>query len=345
MRTSKLRLNKYIRECKIEKVKLNNKKKVNNAIIEDCLKDIEKNKGKGILENEENAFVENCENSFQVSCNIEKVEEEAKAEKGKKKIIVKLIRKIKKRPFIVASSFVVVLLLIGAGAFVGHLASVEAQEVLKFERKVAEAEVEIAIANQALEAIEKEVDIFTHSEIWEMDLSQPSGVTAEELAPLLKGGTVGLEEAFIEAEKTHNVNAMFLVSIAALESAWGTINFRPNNMFGYGSSGYATKEDNIMAVAEGLGNNYLHPSGSLYSGTTATDVNKRYATSSKWDDKVVNQMASLYSDVAIIQQESLDEALEEQRAVIAALEHELELIKAEEKEREKFDFVVGALFN
>ncbi len=304
MYKSKLAVNKFIREEKIERLKLIKSGAIGEEIVKDS------------------------------SQNIEKSEKEHFS--LKKTVNVKFLGGIKKRYFVAIGSLAAVLVMVGAGVIIGQQGVEEAKAIKEYERQVAELEKEIEIADQALDAMEKEVDVITHSEIWEMDLSQPSGVTAEELAPLLQGGTVGLEDAFIEAEKTHDVNALFLVSIAALESAWGTINFRPNNMFGYGTSGYASKEDNIMAVAEGLGSNYLHPSGSLYSGTTATAVNARYATSTQWDDKVVKQMAALYDDAAVIQQENLDALIAAETAEIKVLEEELELIKSEEKKREKY---------
>ena len=145
---------------------------------------------------------------------------------------------------------------------------------------------------------QKDIPAYSLSQIRSMDMSKKSGVTAADLKLVTSQGLVGLEQAFVNAENRYNVNALFLVAIASLESANGTICFRPNNMFGYGSSGYPSKEACIYDVASGLGNNYLRPGGSLYSGKTISDVNKRYASSSTWDEKVSNNMYKYYSVIS-----------------------------------------------
>ncbi len=209
----------------------------------------------------------------------------------------------------------------------------EVYAISKFEEEVNSRREKIEKINKEIQEIDEEITFYSEAEIWNMDLSKPSGITPEELAPMLRGGTIGLEEAFIEAEEKYGVNAIFLVSIAALESAWGTINFRENNMFGYGSSGYDTKEENIMVVAEGLGNNYLSSEGVYYSGVTASDVNVRYATSTTWDDKVIYQMSLLYEEWAEMQVENVKKEKEEKQNEIAALEAEIMELEKQEEER------------
>ena len=144
----------------------------------------------------------------------------------------------------------------------------------------------------------KAIPAYTYDQIWNMDVSQPSGVTVADLRLVSKGAFVGLEEAFWKAEQDYGVNCLFVMGIASLESANGTMCFRPNNMFGFGSSGFSSKAECIDVVARALANNYLSPSGSLYNGKRITDVNKRYAASSTWDEKVCRNMAGYYSVIA-----------------------------------------------
>lgn len=160
---------------------------------------------------------------------------------------------------------------------------------------------------QTAQKVKKQVAIpsYTTQQLYKLDLSKPSGATAADLKLITKQGLVGLEDAFIEAEKKYGVNALFLIAIASLESANGTICFKPNNMFGYGSKGYATKEDCIDDVASGIGNNYLKPSGPFYYGKTINDVHKRYASSSTWDDKVARNMQHYYSVISASRQKAL----------------------------------------
>lgn len=154
---------------------------------------------------------------------------------------------------------------------------------------------------------EKEsIPAYSYDEIWKMDVSKPSGVTAEDLKLVTSGGLVGLEDAFVKAEKDYGINCLFVMGIASLESANGTICFRPNNMFGFGSSGFSSKEECIDVVARALANNYLAPGGSLYNGYRITDVNRRYAASSTWDEKVCRNMARYYSVISRHHNEQLE---------------------------------------
>ncbi len=153
---------------------------------------------------------------------------------------------------------------------------------------------------------DKSMPSYSVSQVMQLDVSRPSGVTAEELKLVTKGGLVGLEESFVKAEQDYGVNCLFVMAIASLESANGTICFRPNNMFGFGSSGFSSKAECIDVVSRALANNYLSPSGSLYSGKTISAVNKRYASSSTWDDKVARNMANYYSVISSAHNAALD---------------------------------------
>lgn len=139
---------------------------------------------------------------------------------------------------------------------------------------------------------------YSVSQIMQMDVSKPSGVTVSDLTLVTKGNLVGLEEAFYQAEQNYGINCLFVMAIAAHESANGTMCFAPNNMFGFGSSGFSSKAEGIDVVSRTLAQSYLSPGGSLYSGTTISSVNKRYAASTTWDDKVAANMAEYYSIIS-----------------------------------------------
>lgn len=83
--------------------------------------------------------------------------------------------------------------------------------------------------------------------------------------------------------------------------------FRPNNMFGYGQTGFSSKAEGINVVAKGLSTRYLDPSGSLYGGSpTVKGVNKRYAANPQWYVKVANYMEEYYSVISQRHNEALD---------------------------------------
>ena len=142
------------------------------------------------------------------------------------------------------------------------------------------------------------IPAYSYDECWDLDVSKPSGVTLSDLKLVSRGAFVGIEDAFLKAEQDYGVNCLFVMAIASLESANGTICFRPNNMFGFGGRSFSSKSECVDVVSRALANNYLSPGGSLYSGTRITDVNKRYAASSTWDNKVCRNMARYYSIIS-----------------------------------------------
>ena len=151
------------------------------------------------------------------------------------------------------------------------------------------------------------VPTYTLDELYALDLREKTGFTAEDLKLITRKGLVGCEEAFVKAEETYGVNSIFLISIASLESAYGTMMFRPNNMFGYGRTGFSSKEECIMTVAKGLGTRYLPPGGSLYGGSpTLKGVNKRYAANPQWYYKVGKYMQGYYAELAAAKNGALD---------------------------------------
>lgn len=150
------------------------------------------------------------------------------------------------------------------------------------------------------------IPAYSNAQIRSMDVSKPSGVTVSDLKLVTQGNLVGLEDSFLKAEKDYGVNCLFVMAIASLESANGTMCFKPNNMFGFGSSGFSSKAECIDVVSRALAQNYLSPGGSLYSGKTISDVNKRYASSSTWDDKVARNMTNYYSVISVHHNKALD---------------------------------------
>ena len=144
---------------------------------------------------------------------------------------------------------------------------------------------------------DQSIPAYSYDECWSLDVSKPSGVTLADLQLVSRGAFVGIEDAFLKAEQDYGVNCLFVMAIASLESANGTMCFRPNNMFGFGGRSFSSKSECVDVVSRALANNYLSPGGSLYNGTRITDVNKRYAASSTWDTKVCRNMARYYATI------------------------------------------------
>lgn len=131
------------------------------------------------------------------------------------------------------------------------------------------------------------------------DLTVLSGCTAEELEALLAGsGLEGLGECYAEKEQTHGINALFLISVAQLESGFGKSKLAENcnNLGGIknGSDGYMefpTKQDCVEYQATLLRDDYLDENGKYFEGKTAKDVSQSYCGGSEsWYTQVESLM-------------------------------------------------------
>ncbi len=129
------------------------------------------------------------------------------------------------------------------------------------------------------------------------DLRTKSGYTSNELNDALKHNLKGLGEAFIEAEEKYSVNAVFLASVAALESGWGRYCFRENNMFGYSGMSFSSKTECIDFVARKISENYLSEDGKYHSGYTVKAVNRYYNGREVWEKTIISIMSSLIRNI------------------------------------------------
>lgn len=196
-----------------------------------------------------------------------------------------------------------------ANSIVDKANAANQQKIAEMQENIKEVKLAESLYSMAADKVIDDVAVptYTLDELYALDLREKTGFTAEDLKVITRKGLVGCEEAFVKAEETYGVNSIFLVSIASLESAHGTMMFRPNNMFGYGRTGFSSKEECIMTVAKGLGTRYLPPGGSLYGGSpTLKGVNKRYAANPQWYYKVGKYMQGYYAELAAEKNGALD---------------------------------------
>ena len=133
----------------------------------------------------------------------------------------------------------------------------------------------------------------------DMDLRTPSNATAEDIEKMLAGTKLaGLGQAFVDAEKTYGVNALYMMGLAAEESAYGTSNYavKRNNLYGWGAvdsnpdlaKHFETKYSATLFVASKLKQNYLTEGGAYHEGYSARSVDVHYCTDKKHADKIVS---------------------------------------------------------
>lgn len=141
------------------------------------------------------------------------------------------------------------------------------------------------------------------------NLWEESNATVNDMAVALFG--TGLEEvayAYVKAEKEWGVNAIFLASLTAEESAWGNSSraINQNNLSGYavysaGAEGryFSSKEESIMETAKLICQQYLKPTGAYYNGVSIYDVNTRYCPNDggAWSSNISSIAYSLVSKI------------------------------------------------
>lgn len=130
------------------------------------------------------------------------------------------------------------------------------------------------------------------------DVTKESNISTEEMTKILEGTSLQkLAPTFVECEKKYGVNAIFLCSIAALESNWGNSRraVEDNNYTGLGvysdtavGMNSDTPEGNIHATAQRLAENYLKEDGMFYNGLSVFAVNTKYCVGCTWGMKVTN---------------------------------------------------------
>lgn len=158
-----------------------------------------------------------------------------------------------------------------------------------------------------------------------MDLNKPSGFSLEQFKKALTDSKdvnkifENNAEYFYYIEEQYNINGLFVASIGIHESAWGTSRIAKNkyNLFGYGAYDsnpyngaytFSSYSESIDLLARVLVKYYLNPKGTIiydgqmasgkyYSGSTVSDVNKKYATDKNWANCVYKYMEYLYSKV------------------------------------------------
>lgn len=160
----------------------------------------------------------------------------------------------------------------------------------------------------------EEVD---YEDLWSMNITDPSGLTKEELEQGLKYVLKDYADIYIEMENQYQINAVFLAAKDALESGWGRYAYY-NNLSGWGSTHFDNPEQCIEHVSEYIKIWYLtephNPTlcdsecknyyniydqctiGQYYNGTTIHNINAYYNGRTFWEQQVVSIMYQIYHD-------------------------------------------------
>jgi hypothetical protein len=141
----------------------------------------------------------------------------------------------------------------------------------------------------------------TAADMQALDLRLPCGFTAAEIESVTKYDLKGLGADF--AGEDGKVNAVFLMSVAALESGWGRYKINQYNLFGMYNYSPQSYSQCIDHVADVLAANYLTPGGKWFNGDTISGVNKDYCVNpdgsprTSWTNEVSGIMAGMYNQI------------------------------------------------
>ena len=164
---------------------------------------------------------------------------------------------------------------------------------------------EVAEIIEEIEEKQEEIIKNTTLEL-ESDLRELSNFTAYDFDEILVDTALyGLGSAFEEAEKESNINGLYLVGLACLESQYGTSNFavNRNNIMGWNAvdknpqkaTYFDTKEYCIKYVASRLKVNYLTENAKYFAGYTVKDIDTHYCTDPLHAKTIVNIVKKLTS--------------------------------------------------
>ena len=160
---------------------------------------------------------------------------------------------------------------------------------------------------------------------FDMALNKPSGFSLEQFQKALtdsKDTNKIFEENseyFYLLEQQYNINGMFVAAVGIHESAWGTSKIAQDkhNLFGYGAYdsnpyngaySFTDYSECIDLIARVFVKYYINPagtkiydgesaSGKYYSGSTLSEINKKYASDKNWANSVYKHMEYLYGKV------------------------------------------------
>lgn len=129
-----------------------------------------------------------------------------------------------------------------------------------------------------------------------IDVTELSNLKATDYALVLEGtGLQGYGYAFEKAETEYGINGVFLLSLCALESGWGSsyAAINKNNCAGImGSNGtrrFTSLEECILYTANLLSTKYVSEDGPYYrGGQSIYNINTLYCVKIDWAAKIID---------------------------------------------------------
>ena len=131
----------------------------------------------------------------------------------------------------------------------------------------------------------------------DFDILQPCGYTSEQLKSVLSDDAhkemIPYVDSILEAERTHGVNALYLICKLGIESGWGKYESGKNNIGGWtnnqgGFKDFNSVDECIMHIAKNLSTSYKD-----IVGTRLEDVCKRYCQDEGYTELLLEIMTDM----------------------------------------------------
>ena len=131
----------------------------------------------------------------------------------------------------------------------------------------------------------------------DFDILQPCGYTSDQLKSVLSDDAhkemIPYVDSILEAERTHGVNALYLMCKLGIESGWGKYESGKNNIGGWtnnkgGFKDFNSVDECIMHIAKNLSTSYKE-----IVGTRLEDVCKRYCPDEGYTELLLDIMTDM----------------------------------------------------
>ena len=110
---------------------------------------------------------------------------------------------------------------VNSSLFTGNTENVYSQMKSKYGFNVEQVVMAEESSEQTQEQVVIETSVKNYNVSTEMDVRMPSNVTVEDLEKMLAGTKLsGLGQAFVDAEKTYGVNALYMMTCCRREWLW-----------------------------------------------------------------------------------------------------------------------------
>ncbi len=161
--------------------------------------------------------------------------------------------------------------------------TVELEDAGMVEEKVDSEEIAESTSHQAINR--------------DFNILQPCGYTSDQLKSVLSDDAhkemIPYVDSILEAERTHGVNALYLMCKLGMESGWGKYESGKNNIGGWtnnqgGFKDFNSVDECIMHIAKNLSTSYKE-----IVGTRLEDVCKRYCSDEGYTELLLEIMTDM----------------------------------------------------